>query len=494
MNDTCSRILIVDDEPLILEVLMVTLQDEGFSVTGANSGEEALELFKQTPFDIVLTDITMAKLTGLDLLFSFKKINPLVEVILMTAYASLETAQEAIKGGAYRYLKKPFHDIDEVVDIVKEAVAAQREQRKIQKKWAEAVEQKDKLQNWLEKELERTRRLSSVGELASDVVHELNTPLTVILGYSQLLMSQRLPSNMVQDLDTICQEAERCQKMIKSLLGLAHSKIPQKIAVRVIDIIDKVLELKLYSLQKSQIIIEKDIEWGDISILADPGQIQRVLLNIVNNAQDAMEHAEEKRLTLSIKKKALSVHIAISDTGHGISQEHLDKIFESFFTTKDPGKGSGLGLSITNKIVQEHSGKIEVTSKEGEGTTFSIIFPIHITNAKKYKGLIVASEEKIVEAISHFLKKHAVIYDTIHNEDIAIACIEKGGYDIVIFDITRENESYVNILEQIPENQRKKLVVMLDNKAHFNIPEVTCLQKPFSLNELENIFSQLSLD
>ena len=105
------RILIVDDEPLIREILMTTLADEGYEVVEAESGEVALELFREKPCDLVISDISMSNISGIDLLFSLKQIYPDVEVILITGYASVETAQAALEGGAYRYLKKPFHDL-----------------------------------------------------------------------------------------------------------------------------------------------------------------------------------------------------------------------------------------------------------------------------------------------------------------------------------------------------------------------------------------------
>ena len=222
-----------------------------------------------------------------------------------------------------------------------------------------------------------TDRLASLGELAAGTAHELNNPLTSIIGFSQLLMEKETPDDIREDLKLINNEAQRAVKVTRDLLTFARKHAPVKQHNQINNIIEDVLELRAHLQKMNGIEVERQLDPDLPEIMVDYFQMQQVLLNIIINAEYFMTQAHNKgTLTITTKKQNSSVVISIADDGPGILPENLGRIFDPFFTTKEAGSGTGLGLSICHGIVTEHGGQIYVKSQLGKGATVFVELPI----------------------------------------------------------------------------------------------------------------------
>ena len=229
----------------------------------------------------------------------------------------------------------------------------------------------------MEEQLIMTDRLASIGELVAGTAHELNNPLTTIIGFSQLLKEGNIPDELKDDLDTICGEAERSAVIVKNLLSFARRHGPVKQVSRLTSIIEDVLKLRAYEQRVGNIKVVTQFAPDVPEIMVDYFQIQQVFLNIIVNAENAMAEAHNGgTLTINTERINHSIRVSFTDDGPGITRENMGRIFNPFFTTKEVGKGTGLGLSICHGIVTEHEGRIYAKSKPGKGTTFIVELPI----------------------------------------------------------------------------------------------------------------------
>jgi signal transduction histidine kinase len=223
-------------------------------------------------------------------------------------------------------------------------------------------------------QLRRTERLAELGTLASGMAHEIGTPMNVILGRAEHLMQRTTDERMQKGLAIIIAQVERITKIMNQLLTFAR-RCP--IEQRLIDLrrtIVDCLEVVQERVARHKVTVETVFADDMPLAYADPDQMSQVLLNLVINALHAMPNGGVLRISLSWADAHLQ--LAISDTGHGIATDDLAKIFNPFFTTKEVGKGTGLGLTVVHGIVQEHGGSIEVDSQPGRGTTFTISLPL----------------------------------------------------------------------------------------------------------------------
>jgi PAS domain S-box-containing protein len=220
-------------------------------------------------------------------------------------------------------------------------------------------------------------RLASIGELASGIAHEINNPLTGILGLSELILDTNVPADIGEDLKTIHSEAQRTARIVQNLLTFARKQPQEKQPANVNDTISKVLELRAYEQKVSNINVITRFAPDLPEVKANAFQLQQVFINIIINAEYFMIEAHNRgTLTIATEQVDNIVRISIADDGPGIVKENLLRMFSPFFTTKEVGKGTGLGLSICHGIVTEHGGRIYAESEVGKGATFIIELPI----------------------------------------------------------------------------------------------------------------------
>ncbi len=228
----------------------------------------------------------------------------------------------------------------------------------------------------LSSELVHAEKLSAVGELASGVAHEINNPLTTILGLAQLLLSRPDVTPAVHErIALVADEASRAARIVQNLLLFARHYPPERRPCSLVDAIRRVLELKAYQLEQDKITVSTDL--GDCpAVWADENQMQQVLLNLVQNAHQVMaRQAGSRQLSVRLRPRETTVAIEVCDTGPGIPPHILSRIFDPFFTTKPPGEGSGLGLSVSYGIVGQHGGRLYAENRPEGGAMFVVELP-----------------------------------------------------------------------------------------------------------------------
>ena len=228
-----------------------------------------------------------------------------------------------------------------------------------------------------EKQLLITDRLASIGELASSLAHELNNPLTGVIGFSQLLLSKELPDEIREDVQIIYTEAKRTADVVKNLLIFARKHAPIKQLVDINSVIEKVLSLRAYEHKVENIQVVTYFAPDLPLTMADFFQLQQVFLNIIINAEHFMLEAHYRgTLAITTRRAGNSIIASFADDGSGIAEEDMVHLFDPFFTTKEVGEGTGLGLSICHGIVTEHNGLIYAESEPGKGATFVVELPV----------------------------------------------------------------------------------------------------------------------
>lgn len=224
----------------------------------------------------------------------------------------------------------------------------------------------------------QAQKLQALGTTIAGVSHELNNPLTGIVGYTQLLLASDIAPSVRARVDHIAMEARRAQRIVQNLLTFAQRQETRKSLHDINEVVHNVLTLQDYQLRVDGVKLTVDLSDELPKTLIDVNALQTVCLHIVNNAHQALidSDKEDKRLTVRTFVEDHSIHISFEDSGAGISPENQARIFDPFFTTREPGAGPGLGLSVSYGIVQDHGGQILLSSTEGAGSTFTIVLPI----------------------------------------------------------------------------------------------------------------------
>ncbi|MCS6305923.1 MAG: PAS domain S-box protein [Nitrospira sp.] len=227
----------------------------------------------------------------------------------------------------------------------------------------------------LQDQLRRTERVAELGTLASGMAHEIGTPMNVILGRAEYLMDRVTEEPIKRGLRTIITQVERITKVMNQLLSFARRKAPQRVPLDLRKVIEDGMEMFQERLARNQIRIKMEMAEPCPMVLADADQMSQVLLNLVMNALHAMP--EGGTLRVGLEPERPMVKLTIVDTGHGIPPEAIGNIYDPFFTTKEFGKGTGLGLTVVKGIIEEHQGSIVVESEEGKGTRFTVLLPMY---------------------------------------------------------------------------------------------------------------------
>ncbi|SPD73010.1 putative Histidine kinase [uncultured Desulfobacterium sp.] len=241
-----------------------------------------------------------------------------------------------------------------------------------------SISERDReLRQRAQKEIMRSERLAMIGQLAAGVAHEINNPLGSILLFTRLVYN-KCPKDTVtsENLERIEREVKRCQKIVQGLLDFARQREPKAEPMNMNELLEKTIGLIEHQAMFHDIKVIKQYQENLPPSVVDPSQMQQVFINIIMNAVDAMDGRGTLTLATGYGEDPEAIEIVFSDTGCGMSQEIIDRVFEPFYTTKGVGHGTGLGLSISHGIIQRHGGSIKVISKEGEGSSFVLSLPI----------------------------------------------------------------------------------------------------------------------
>jgi signal transduction histidine kinase len=349
-----------------------------YNVQTADCVEAGLKLLKEKQPDTIVMDIRMPGMTGIEGLRKIREIDPHLSVIMLTGFGALETAKEAVRLGANDYISKPF-DAGEMREVIYRNVERTRVHRASESAASEIKE----LNSRLLKQLAQKERLASLGQASAEFVHDLGNPLTIVWGYVQLLAKKLEKSEgeangektSIKELDIIEQNVRLCRELLTmwQSYGSVEASPPKPISVS--SILREVIKGANAVAAQSGLEIQANICSDECLLMGDAIQINRAIQNVLVNAIQAS--AEKKGpVLIECTRKEFYVDIRVEDSGSGIEQAQMSKIFDPYFTTKQSKSGTGLGLYITKKVVEDHSGSIKVDSTPGVGTVFTIRLPL----------------------------------------------------------------------------------------------------------------------
>ncbi|MGH7278801.1 MAG: hybrid sensor histidine kinase/response regulator, partial [Candidatus Rokuibacteriota bacterium] len=339
------------------------------------------------------------------------------------------------------------------------------------------------------------------------VAHELNNPLSVVIGYGQLLLRKAPPAPMTKALEAIVAQAERMAKIVQSLLLFARQRKPERVAVHAGEILERTVALRATQLRLSGIGVDVDAASPLPAVLGDGQQLQQVFLNLLLNAEQAILQARAgDRIVTGTHAlegpDGTEVRVWIRDNGPGIAPDVLPRIFEPFFTTKEVGSGTGLGLSVSYGIVEQHGGRIEVESRPG-ATTFTVVLPAAPESATPpivrdlpapapvgagRRALVVDDEAAVVDLVATLLRDTGWTVDVAPSGRVGIERVREASFDLVISDIRMPDGDgetfYRMVITGQPELARRFLIITGDTAnagawAFLSQSGLPALEKPF---------------
>src|SRR3984893_15737576 len=378
VSEQTPQVLVIDDEMGPRESLRMLLKPD-YHVHTADCVDAGIKLLKEKKPDTVVMDIRMPGATGIEGLRNIREIDPHLSVIMLTGFGALETAQEALRLGASDYINKPF-DAGEMRKVVGRNVERTRVHRAGERAAAEIKE----LNNRLLKELAQKERLASLGQASAEFVHDLGNPLTIVWGYVQLLAKKLERSEnggtvenatSIKELSIIEQNVRMCRELLTMWQSYGSVEASPRKPIPVSEIVRDVIKSVGAMAAQNGVDLQSAICEDACTLLGDAVQINRAIQNVMINALQAF--AEKKSsVTVTCAQKDFYVELRVEDSGTGMTKEQMTKIFDPYFTTKQGKSGTGLGLYITKKVVEDHNGSIKVDSTPNVGTTFVVRLPL----------------------------------------------------------------------------------------------------------------------
>lgn len=390
-----DRILIIDDTASNVEALSAILAPDGYEILSAENGESGLQLARECNPNLILLDLILPGIMGIEVLEVLKRESPDTIVVLMTAFGSEETAVEAMRHGVNDYIinKRPF-DPDEVRNVVRRACDEARlrvENARLQRELESANQQLQQYAGSLEKSIKDLRSANeqlkdfdaAKASFFSMISHELRHPLTVAKGYLELVTSSgaALPTDLRGFLTIADQNLNTLAKMLEDLLDLSrmeagHYQVERQ-AERPAWLVNQAVLAMTAAATSKDIKLNSNLPPSLPLVSADPRRIGQVLVNLLENAIKFTPQGGS--ITLTAKELPKEVEFVVSDTGIGIESSELEKIFERFYQIKNPAlsnhEGAGLGLAISREIVRLHGGQIWAKSPDNHGTELHFTLP-----------------------------------------------------------------------------------------------------------------------
>jgi PAS domain S-box-containing protein len=369
----------------------------------------------------------------------------------------------------------------------------------------------------LEEQLIQAEKLAAMGQMLAGVAHELNNPLTAILGVTELLRdSEGVQENTKRQLELTHRQARRAARIVQNLLEFSRPAAPQKKALDVNSLIERTLQLQDHSLRRNNVSVDFQPQSDLPAVIGDANQLIQVFLNLISNAEHAIREVRETgRVHIRIGRIGGHISVTVQDDGIGVAQEALPKLFDPFYTTKRPGGGTGLGLSICMSIVREHGGSIDVETLPAGGSAFTVYLPVappevsatlldtaaSSTEAAASAGdilngrsiLVLDDEESIRMLLEEGLSAHGMRVDCAANSKEALELVSNCAYDLVLCDVNLSvgaGPSGREVAAQIAESSRgaaKPEVIFMTGdlvEVEGAASRIHQLQKPFRISDV----------
>ncbi|MBZ5640124.1 MAG: response regulator [Acidobacteriia bacterium] len=362
----------------------------------------------------------------------------------------------------------------------------------------------------LQAQLAQAEKMSSLGEMISGIAHELNNPLSSVLGYSQLACRDAREPKLAARIEVVHREARRCQRIVQNLLSFARRYEPERRLLSVNEVAESVIGLMAYQFRVSDVRIEKDLGRDVPTIVGDPHQLQQAVLNLVSNAYQAIRGAGRGGvITVRTRQPRTGwVSLEVEDDGPGIPETVRSRIFEPFFTTKPPGQGTGLGLSLVEGAVEAHGGRVSLDTGEGHGARFLVELPVgtervaagELPRVEEAAGqdvsariLVVDDEDSVARLICETLADDGHRTEPARDGREALDRLRSEEFDLVVADLRMPGMGGASLCEEMermqPGGSSKILLTTGDTvsrepEALARRKGIAVLTKPFDLDEL----------
>ncbi|PLX76819.1 MAG: hybrid sensor histidine kinase/response regulator [Desulfuromonas sp.] len=384
-----DKILVIDDERMILELTSLVLSSKGFEVTTVNNATDGYQLLAQDSYALVLLDYMMPVINGLQALKEIRQRFPKTYVIMFTGKGNEEVAVELMKAGAADYILKPFSNANLVerienvlrlrdMELRNQELMAERERLlKEIEVWNRELEQRvaDKTLELERAHLEilQAEKLAALGHMSAGMVHEIRNPLNSISLFAQVLCADLGEDpEKFSYAEKIIAEVERIDGILVKLLATSKRSSYQLRSLHIEDVVEQSLANFSGQCQAQSIEIVRKMAGNSPEILADEDELGQVFSNLFSNA--IWEMSEGGQLTVNVDQNDRELLFSVEDTGGGIPEENLGRVFDPFFTTKE--NGTGFGLSVVLRIIKNYGGRVSVDSRTGQGTTFHMAIPL----------------------------------------------------------------------------------------------------------------------
>lgn len=381
------RLIIVDDEPVILNLLVSVFDDEDYEVVACPDGASAVRAMEQGGVDVLLTDKNLPDVGGLELLQLARKVQPDAEVIIITGYASLDTVLAAMQLDAFDYIVKPPKDIFDVKRKVRQAFAKLEMGRENRRLMADLTERNEALEAALaqlremQAELIQSEKLAGIGTLAAGIAHEISSPLFGVMGLAEAIEEEEDPELVRGYAREIVEYSRAIKEIVVQLSGYSRTAESEyRTTVDLPKVVDDAVRLVTRSFGYDPARVRISCDDDGLFVHARTSEVQQVFVNLVKNAVEATveRHGEDGPGVVIVEMGRVGKHVqaTVTDNGPGIPPERVSVIFDPFYTTKPPGRGTGLGLNIVYRIVTKYRGTVSVEDAGGEGARFVVRFPV----------------------------------------------------------------------------------------------------------------------
>ena len=508
------------------ESIKKILSTGNYRVQSTNSPRHALTLIHAESPDLVVLDVVMPEMTGFEVLDAIDQEHCNAAFIIVTGEASVDSAIKAIRKGASDYLRKPFEPDELLIRV--ENVLKQR-----QMKHDHMCVKAEKRQ--LENQLRQSQKMEAIGTLAGGIAHDFNNVLSIILGNTELALAD-MPNEHAahQNLERILTACLRAREMIQQLLSFSRKEESSRKPLRLNHVIAESLKLMRSSLP-TNISIEQDICERQCTTIADATQIHQIMLNLCTNAAHAME-PDGGVLAIRLEPVTLDdataadtnglapghyARLVVADTGHGIEKDIIQRIFDPYFTTKEAGKGTGMGLSVVHGIIKASGGTIRAFSRPGRFTEFHLYLPVvdavitaepaifdrqHLPGGHEHI-LIVDDEAMLVDMMRQVLEQLGYTVSTFTDSADAFKAFLASPqiYDLLITDMTMPVMTGTGLAKAVKET-RNDLPVILCTGFNEQISQETSqslgiqalIMKPVGMQQLaetiRNVLAPLSME